>query len=401
MIRSIKGSQLLYQITILLFFFNCSSHAPSQEKGKASIVIEMDTLYIENLRTQSPIEIHLDQLEHGAPLKFTEIFELIDSVKLTGKGFNQREYIEKIVVDQEIILIVSGGVFGAKEIHKFEKNGKYIGLLEPYNTNDRNGTYQRINDIAFDSQNGIVYVLDNTQYILVKYKIDGYFLGNIDLISGVFPEKVFYSNFLCDAITTDPQGNLLIHYNYYDGNQVPYNYYLYNAKEELITTKKSFRTFEGTTGNPKGIDPGTSSYYYRGLLHVKDHGDTVYCVVQDQFIPKYVFISKSSMEQAVLSKEYRKFPALTYQMMETDDYLLFSYRIFEMERSTKTYMNYYVFFNKNNQKCYLIARANGTQISQHRFFDELLVYRLPQIGPDNACHIFDQNTGVLKKYILK
>jgi hypothetical protein len=85
----------------------------------------------------------------------------------------------------------------------------------------------------------------------------------------------------------------------------------------------------------------TVKYTYDHQLHVKDKGDTLYCVLKDKMIPRYVFKNSRSIHIDGLTQEiYDQSLEFDY-IFETEDRLYFSFSQYTVKNKVNYKLGYY------------------------------------------------------------
>jgi len=354
----------------------------------ASIPV-MDSAYVKELMLKPPVSINLDGAEPGQRLNFSEVFHFPDTIKLTGDKVSSFTFPAVFASGEKFMAIEEPGSYG-QNMGLYTTDGVFLREIGP-------STFKLLpKSVAIDEINSYIYIYDSGLKKIWKYRLDGTLLSEILVETGTYDRDVFSKGKLCDGIATDSHGNLLVHYAYWDGNKVPYNYYLYSPEGKLLCSRKSFREFEGTTNATNSCYFEMQIYYYNNILHVKDLGDTVYAVVNNQFIPKYIFASKSSLSNIANETSYFKSHALMFEeLFETDRYLIYRY-VIRKDRPT-FYWGYY-----DKEKDINYSKSSGS-VNGYTTFEGGVSsgdngwFRL---WPGNFAYKIDENQNLLR-YRLK
>lgn len=177
----------------------------------------------------------------------------------------------------------------------YDSTGNFIRYIGSSGYNYNKGEYSS-DLLRGAADNKYIYVFDDAHSIIQKYNYNGKYLGHIrvfsiDTIS--FPKKKnLFGGVVCDGIIPINNYRLLLHYAYWSGN-IPYNYTITDNDGNVVSSIKTMGEYDGTSN---GCLTEESHYYYNKTLYIKDLSDTVYAVLNDRFIPKYVFKQNNSFK---------------------------------------------------------------------------------------------------------
>ena len=355
----------------------------------------VDSAYIKELKHKPPVSINLDGAEPGQRLNFSDVFHFPDTIRLMGDKIASLTYPEVLAFGREFMVIEESGFGSGAGMGLYATDGSYIGEVGKFQPGS--GIARR--SVAIDEINSFMYLYDNVLNKIWKHRLDGTLLSEILVETGTYDRDVLSKGRLCDGIAIDSDGNLLVHYAYWDGNKVPYNYYLYSPEGKLLCTRKSFREFEGTTNVDRGgYFYEMQVYYYNDILHVKDWGDTVYAVVNNKFIPKYIISSKTSLSNIADEASYFKGHALMFDgLFETNRYLIYRC-IIGRGKKPLFYWGYY-----DKEKDINYSKSSGS-VNGHSIFEGGASSRDNHVGfwmwPGNFAYKIDENQNLLR-YRLK
>lgn len=273
-------------------------------------------------------EINLDDFEYVPPLKINDLFLPPVKIELSNEKNELLRNCRRLKSTKEHILLTEVW----NNVVLFDKKGKYLRTV---------CTFNRPDNAVIDPVNGIIYILshDKQDHCIKKYTLNGSYLGKIPLKTGEYERDIFSKGLLCDGLDIDEKGNLLIHYAYWDGNKIPYNYYLYSKEGKLLHSLKSMdKRF--LHGSEKAIITEYNSYVYDNILHVIDASGKIFALQNTKFVPKYRFKSRYSLE-TLLNAEPRKpvRPMVATFVAETPALLLFTFKIYQ--NRVETFAGYY------------------------------------------------------------
>ena len=402
-------------VLILIFCGACSGggnkrpgngeSVPAGDGGKA---VQKKTLQADSLRSFFPpegrvIDIDLDHLEKGPQLPAGEIFKGAECiVSREGNNFNPGMFI-KIATGGASLYILDQIM---ASVIRYDMEGNTICRIGKKGGNISRGEYKAPRDVTADMKHKIIYVLVPAGNRILKYTERGEYQGSIPVLGGNYagfpPEDVVTTicrDKICDFVGADNQGNILIHYAYWDGNRSPYNYVLASPAGKPIATLKTFRKFDGSTANPYGYKDEVLDYYYKGLLHVKDRSDTLYYVNNGKLIPKYRFITRESLSNNISDKNFCKEAGELEAIFETDNYLIFLYQGKYRGKRSDRFMGYY---DKTNGRSYRIGKNfDSDDAESYVFKTEDPAYRLygfNYFGSEVAYRMYEEK---LYRYFIK
>ena len=392
-----KFTPLFLLQMIILTTISCGNGSSQRVvENELEVQEEPENPYIGILLGQELIEIDIDNAEIGPRIDFKSVVKSVEVIDMSY-GLELASWLT--VADSRNIICVH--TFEHK-IFQFDIQGNFLRNIGKKGTNTSIGEFRGVKDVAIDSKRNVIYVLDHYSSVVLKYKIDGTFVGSISVETGKFENDIFMvGSSLCDGIRTDSDGNLLVHYASWDGNRPEYNYYLYDSDGNFINGRKSFRIFSGSTGRKTGVIDELSSYYYNGILHVKDAGDTLYTVANGNFIPKYLFKSKCSISKIVNSENFFKKTIHLGHIFENDRYLFFSYKEFPILYEPSTYWVGY--FDKQNKRTYQISPKDDDPSKRLSYISNAdYIYADYFDNPINGGVVYkiDSRANTFRKYTL-
>lgn len=326
-----------YTICIISVLYLCGC-LPGNTANTGMTGTDLYAGRVEPAEDQKPLfsEINLDDFEYAPPLKINDLFLPPVKVELSNEKKELLRNCRRLKSTKEHILLTEVW----NNVVLFDKTGKYLRTVCKFNRPD---------NAVIDPVNGIIYILSHNKqdHSIHKYRLNGSYLGKITLKTGEYERDIFSKGLLCDGIDVDEKGNLPVHYAYWDGNKTPYNYYLYNKDGRLLNSLKSMdkRFYHGSE---KAIITEYNSYVYNNILHVIDAGGKIFALQNTEFIPKYRFKSRHSLE-ALLNADPLKpvRPMVATFIAETLTLLLFIFRIYQDK--VETYAGYY---DKQQKKVY-------------------------------------------------
>lgn len=332
----------LILLSILLSVYSCGNRHDGQSVKNESAVVSDSGI----------ITINLDHLKRGKPLPMEESFAEISPVRNNDGDTVSFGAFVFVVADKDCFIVAD---LSSRSVVLYDSTGNYIRQIGKKGTNVSAGEYWSIKDLAVDFKNKLIYILLSSRGKILKYNFEGVFKAGIDVFTGSYGMLDTYSRGrICDKIVCNEEGDLIVHYAYWDGNKSPYNYCILDKNSQIVDTLKTFKEFNGTSGHKKFRRPETASYIYDNKLHIKDLSDTLYFLENRKFVPKYVFISKETITQKADNKDIYKDPLNFFSLFETDRYLFFGY-----ETRTPTVSFHYAYYDKSTQIAYEIVDNPG------------------------------------------
>ena len=217
--------------------------------------------------------------------------------------------------------IVAENYFGGTEVLCFDRTGKFTSVIARRGRGP--GEYNRLDDVAIDEKNGIVYVLSRNERKIFKYSFEGNFSGSLDLFRPA------------DRIIVSPAGQLLVHFLNWTGD-LQYSCFLLNNDGHIVNMLEN-NIFYRLSAEKRLMMFAYESvcYIYNNQIHIKDKCDTLYVVENDRFIPKYIFNDGIKNSNNMTQSEYDEKMSIHY-FYETNNHVLFNFRFNE-----KWYNAYY------------------------------------------------------------
>ncbi|MEG0892012.1 MAG: hypothetical protein RSF01_09075 [Bacteroidales bacterium] len=334
-------SKIHLLLLCVLFTISCGNNGAKPQNTYSAFPLE-----------GSIIEINIDSLEIGRQIAVEEVFDRAEQViTLYNKPFRPGDFLVLSVDSLSLYILNRKDGY----VMKYDKNGNTVMPIGKKGYLIFNGEYAKADYVTSDAS--LIYVLSNLDGRILEYNKEGEYIGCILVLTGNysgFPSTTVITklcrNRICDFVGSDNQGNLLIHYAYWDGNKSPYNYNLVTKEGKSIDTVKTFRQFNGSTAFSNGFTYETKSYYYHGCLHIKDLSDTLYYINNGKIIPKYYFKSKESLNITVNDSAFSKQVVNIGDFFETDKFLFFSYCGIIKDGAWGE--KYFAYYDKIKQKSY-------------------------------------------------
>ena len=167
-------------------------------------------------------KIAIDPINENAVLKYSDIYNSIQFVKLETINDNLIGRIDKIIATDDKFVILDLAI--AKKIFVFDRYGKFL------NTISKNGEgpeeYDTPNDITYDKYNDELLVLCHNKKKIMKFKMDGTFVKNIKI------------EWWVASIYVAGKNTYLVYLNNYtqkDGKINDYNLLIINDNGEVIS----------------------------------------------------------------------------------------------------------------------------------------------------------------------
>ena len=247
-----------------------------------------------------PILINLEY-EQDSKI-FTEITALIEA---SSPIQNNVEFSENNIV---LMDIKSGNIV------RFDREEKYLNVVAKRGVEE--GDFFSYITHKIDEKNQVIYILDWCK--ILKFSLHGNYLGSLTVLNPKIPEDG-----IPDDLTLTPDGNLLIHVNNYLG-WAKYDYLIIDTLGNEISHHLVKTNYDRTKLPTKHQKLGVASYFYDNTLHVKDYGDTLFMIINNQFKPKYIFNSKLSFagKEVLTDTDYDS--ALRYSnIFENKNFVIF------------------------------------------------------------------------------
>jgi hypothetical protein len=212
---------------------------------------------------------------------------------------------------------------GMDRILLFHRDGQFIKQIS--RSGKGPGEYDDIDDLVLDESDNALYALCRTDRIF-KYDLQGNFLKKITIHRDI------------DLLALAAPGVVLLHIANWTGHQNE-RFIVMDGNGEILEKYPNRFTYQL---NERHIwKKETVKYTYNHQLHVKDKGDTLYCVLKDKMIPRYVFKNSRSIHIDGLTQEiYDQSLEFDY-IFETDDRLYFSFRQYAGKNKVNYKLGYY------------------------------------------------------------
>ena len=289
-------------ILIVFLLFSCKTGIKKESRVNIN-----DSIIVIDVNPKQSNEIDFNDIY--SDYSFIKL-ETNDSVLLSG--------VEKIEIFNDRIYVFDSR--GLTALHCFDMHGRY--LFGVGHKGQGPGEYGFTSDFSIDKENKKIWMGDDSRKIL-SYDLDGHFL------------KEYKVDFSIRNIAPIPNSKelFLIRFGYYKDKD--YSSGIYSLKRNDVTEYLSIVTaFEPQIGGQ------STSSFQDELLFGFGFNDTVYRVnAQSGYIPKYILdFGKNKFPEIELKKEMRTFfseflkipspyeyAGLVTIVIETDDYLLFTY----------------------------------------------------------------------------
>ncbi|MDR3062443.1 MAG: 6-bladed beta-propeller, partial [Dysgonamonadaceae bacterium] len=190
--------------------------------------------------------IIIDPIDENVVLKYSDIYEDIQYVKLETRSDNLIGRIDKIITTDDKFIILDIAI--ARKVFIFDRSGKFLNIIGK--NGEGPGEYDSPNDIAYDEYNDELLVWCHNKKTIMKFRLDGTFVKGIKIDWWASSIYVVGENLYLAYLNNYTQGrgkindyNILIYDD--DGNVVsrllPYN------KEKIVMSPPSgtiFSTFQ-------------------------------------------------------------------------------------------------------------------------------------------------------------
>jgi len=135
-----------------------------------------------------PVRIDLAGLvDNEINMTLSEIVNDIKYIKLESRPGCYINRISKIILTENYIFILSGGTAFGESILMFENSGKFVRHIGMRGKGP--GEYSNIVDMQVDSQNEIIYLLDQQSRKLLLYSFDGKYLRSIYVFKSPYAQS--------------------------------------------------------------------------------------------------------------------------------------------------------------------------------------------------------------------
>jgi hypothetical protein len=275
-----------------IFIFTCLLLLGCKQVSKEPIMSEMI------FEGSCEKKITINDLDENAVLKYSDIFDDIQFVKLETRDDNLIGRIDKIIATDDKFIILDMAI--AKRVFVFDRTGKFLNAVgssgggpEEYDTPD---------DIAYDEYNDELLVWCHNKTAIMKFKPDGTFVKNINI------------DYRGASIQVAGKDSFLIYLNNYiqkDGKINDYNILIIDGNG-----KTRSRLFPYNRNLIAMSPPAKNSFctFQKELLFSPHYSNIIFKIDPDSAIirNKYCFdfgehnIPPSLFEHTVTPKEFEK-----------------------------------------------------------------------------------------------
>lgn len=311
---------------LLLSLLSCKSNKNNNESTSSKSLL--DTVINIPDEDTNFIKINLDKFEYAPPLGFEDIFEPPVKIEIDHEMAASLGGFITLQASNDYF-ILSDIMFNSVSV--WDKKGEFIRYIGAKGKNPNLGEFLSPLRGVIDSLSNVLYILsaDKQNHCIIKYNINGTYLGYMPLEKGRYEKDIFAKGLLCDGIDVDNAGNIVIHYAYWDGNKTQANYYIYDKNGRQLNSLKTLDK-EFTYGIENAILPEYNSYLYNGMLHTIDASGKIFTVKDAKFRLKYILTSKNSLDSTIVAYNQKPIKLMITQfIMETPLYLLFILNIYQ------------------------------------------------------------------------
>lgn len=347
-----KTISLLTIFTGLIFAvcFNCKEENTEVEPMKYTNVEE------------DIVVIDLEKLQpfHGSlydSLKLCSEFVAIGKERMELNGW------ENYKVDRNGNFLIYN-VF-TQQVYLKDRHGRKLRNIGCQGSRLDKGEYFEMYSASVSVGNSEILVLNPGGQIF-RYGYDGLFKNYLDYTKYITGGNVgkICGNIVQDAMYLDDSGDILLHYPWWVGAGRS-KYLILDKSDRVVAEKCMLQDFEGNPESGVAMT-GFSSYLYDGNVHVVNLSDTVYQIKERKFYPKYVFKQKYPVGKLVdsLGKDVDIFnigntPVYEFELVETDQYLIFKYMTINIRPYSYRKTNYGL-YDKHQKKSYRLNNGNMT-----------------------------------------
>lgn len=270
----------------------------------------------------------IEEFDENQILKFSDIFQSVEFVKLETNDTSLIGRIDKILVADNKYIILDASI--AKKVFVFDSNGKFLNLLGKIGAGP--GEYDSPDDIAYNKQKGEVLVWSNNDKKIITYKLDGQYVSefrtNWWISSLAVVDSEAYALYL-NNITQD------------NGKTNDYDVVIVNNEGEIINqfipSKKELKSFSPSTKKAFSSYNGKilfSPQYSKRTYEInKDSINlTHYVDFMEYTIPSSLFINTTARKLSKILEKEDKY-AFNISSAETENYvfmqIVYKNRIFD------------------------------------------------------------------------
>jgi hypothetical protein len=122
-------------------------------------------------------KITIDNIDENTVLKYSDIYDSIQFVRLETRDDNLIGRIDKMIVTDDKFFILDIAI--ARKVFVFDISGKFLNIIG--SNGEGPEEYDSPNDIAYDEYNDELLVLCHNKKSIMKFKPDGTFVKNIKI----------------------------------------------------------------------------------------------------------------------------------------------------------------------------------------------------------------------------
>lgn len=261
--------------------------------------------------------IAIDNIKETEFLKYSDIFESINIVRLETKNESLIGRIDKILYYNDMFFIMDQ--VQSKGVFVFDATGRFLTRIGRVGKGP--GEYDMPNDIAIDPFAGHIMVYNHAGNKMLAYGFDGKFIEETRLRSRFKSFAILNKNVFA------------IYYDYDQTNkpdQINWNLQIVHKNGEIY--KEGFHIDKSTRHSR-----GSMNFFnigHNSLLVSPGYSDTIFSITQDSFFPKY-FIDygvqsiphdffRAPLEEFTKNLRTSNY-AFTYNYFELPYYLAFSF----------------------------------------------------------------------------
>jgi len=253
--------KILLFLACLYFFIGCR-----QASEKRSYV---DSSYADSV-VQADLQIKIGDFDPDLVLKYSDVYEKVSYVKLETLDNSLIGNIDKIVATEDKFIIMDQSL--AKMVFVFNRDGKFLNRIGSVGGGPEE--YDEPSDIAYDKYYDDLLVLCHNKKTILRYKLNGTFVG-----------KTTFDWWVRSIFVIDDNAYLLFFNNNMQPNRKKNNYNITIIDKEGQILK-NLLPYDEKTGKLSPPMP-TFSYYENEILFKPYYSNTVYNLDNNEIKPKY------------------------------------------------------------------------------------------------------------------
>ena len=307
---------LLFIACLLFLLEGCRQASKQQTTDNYSISEDI-------LLDSAVTRIKIDNFDTNSVLKYSEVFEEVNFVRLETTDNCLIGRVDRIVATADKFIILDSSI--AHMVFVFNRDGSFANRIGTRGEGPQD--YDSPDDIAYDKYKDELLVLCHNNKSILRFKLDGTFVGKITVewwISSIF--------------VVDDNAYLLFFNNRIQPNRKRNDHNIFVINEDGKILEKLF-PYQKETGEHSPPRP-KFSYYNNEIIFSQYYFNTVYSMENNEIKPKYyldfgkrgipmsVFVNNKSTElwKIIKDREY------VYNMasFETSSHVItqFSYKGF-------------------------------------------------------------------------